>query len=75
MGVKACFRSRCENTMCDHYSEAYGYICNECLSELQGKVGEVTIEEFMASPKPRPGENEIATEESITRAFGLNQDD
>ena len=34
MSIMACNREGCTNTMCDHYSTDFGYICNECLDEL-----------------------------------------
>jgi hypothetical protein len=34
MGVMACFRNGCKNIMCDRYSHEFGYICNDCFSEL-----------------------------------------
>lgn len=34
MSVLPCDRQGCENIMCDHYSDEFGYICRECLSEL-----------------------------------------
>ena len=34
MSVLNCSRKDCENIMCDRYVDGYGYICNECYSEL-----------------------------------------
>lgn len=51
MGVMACDRNGCDHVLCEHYSSTYGYICWECLDELKSKVPDVTINEFMASPK------------------------
>lgn len=69
MGVMACDRNRCENIMCDHHSSEHGYICYECLSELRDKVGQMTIAEFMASPKGEDKRNELASEENIDATF------
>lgn len=35
MGVMACDRSGCENVLCDRYNEDFGYICEDCYSELE----------------------------------------
>lgn len=74
MGVLACNRNGCDKIMCDHYSAEHGYLCDECLSELKGKVGELTIAEFMESPKGEDKRNELASEESIAEAFRLYDD-
>jgi uncharacterized Zn ribbon protein len=37
--------------MSDHYSHKFGYLCFECMSELQSKAGQTTIDDFMKSPK------------------------
>lgn len=34
MGVMRCSREGCKNIMCDRYSQEFGYICNDCFSEL-----------------------------------------
>jgi len=34
MSVMSCNRKGCENILCDRYSKKYGYICNDCFSEL-----------------------------------------
>lgn len=54
MGVLACNRNGCDNIMCDHYSDEYGYICSECLNELKNKPF-TEIRSFMKSPKPSAG--------------------
>ena len=35
MSVLECSRKGCEHIMCDRYSSTYGYICNECFTELK----------------------------------------
>lgn len=35
MGVKGCFRSGCENIMCDVYISGVGYICSDCEREFK----------------------------------------
>jgi len=50
MSVLACDRAGCKNIMCDRYSYDYGYICNDCYSELC-VVFPVDIAEFMKTPK------------------------
>lgn len=52
MGVLACDRQGCENIMCDRYHHEYGYICNECFSELLDK-GVCDVGMFMGTPKQR----------------------
>lgn len=69
MGVMACDRQSCENIMCDHYSSEHGYVCHDCLSELQGKVGQMSIGEFMASRKGEDKRNEMASEKNINDTF------
>ena len=34
MSVQSCNRKGCLNILCDRYSQRYGYICNDCFSEL-----------------------------------------
>jgi hypothetical protein len=36
--VVSCSRSDCENIMCSKYSEIFGYICQECYTELQNRL-------------------------------------
>lgn len=50
MGVIACSRNGCERIMCDHYSDVYGYICYECMSELKAQTF-VGIGAFMNRPR------------------------
>lgn len=65
MGVMACSRKGCENIMCNHYNREYGYICWECLKELEHVCGihglrADVIDEFMRTPKRgaiAPGDN------------------
>ena len=35
MGAKACSRRDCDNIMCDRHSEQLGYICNDCMRDLE----------------------------------------
>lgn len=54
MGVLNCNRNGCENIMCDYCSSEYGYICWECLCELEKKIEKGTVKsitEFMNSRK------------------------
>jgi len=60
MGVMACFRNGCNNIMCDRYSDEFGYICNDCFSELidilmaeakSGKNPRDVIRRFMSLEK------------------------
>jgi len=55
MGVMSCGRSGCSNIMCDTYIDGVGYLCNECLDELENthgtKVSLSVIEEFMQTDK------------------------
>ncbi len=51
MSVLSCNRKDCENVMCDRYSDAHGYICDECFAELLLVFPDVTIASFMDSPK------------------------
>jgi len=46
MGVMSCSRRACENIMCDRYSGAFGYICDECYAELCS-LGIIDIGTFM----------------------------
>lgn len=50
MGVKGCLRKGCKSIMCDRYSQGYGYICDECFSELVDRKPE-SIAAFMSSEK------------------------
>lgn len=50
MGVMPCNRKMCPAILCRNYSEQYGYICEDCLSEL--KAADTTdIALFMATAK------------------------
>lgn len=53
MSVLACSRHGCENVMCDRYSDTYGYICEECFSELEvlSAHNNIDIAHFMQSKK------------------------
>lgn len=57
MSVLQCNRWGCENIWCDRYSHKYGYICNECFSELLTGNPFLDIDEFMDSPKDQPIQN------------------
>ena len=48
MGVLVCSRSDCENVMCDRYSPAYGYLCDECFAELVRCGVKTDIDEFLS---------------------------
>lgn len=72
MGIKACDRNGCERIMSDHYSEEFGYLCFECMTELQSKAGEITIGDFMASPKGAGKSAEAATLDDIDEAFSAS---
>lgn len=50
MGVKSCNRKDCENIMCRHYSRDFGYICDDCLGELQ-ELATKEFDIFVNSPK------------------------
>lgn len=54
MSVKQCSRANCENIMCDRYSSNYGYICEECFSELQTSCN-ANIQQFLHTPSFRSG--------------------
>jgi hypothetical protein len=60
MGVMACDRKGCENIMCDHYSDAYGYICYECLQDLYTKE-RIDIDAFMNTRRGVPFMNGLCT--------------
>lgn len=51
MGVLACNRKGCDNIMCDRYSYAYGYICNDCFDELVNSGSMTHIDNFMETVK------------------------
>ena len=51
MSVLACQRRGCENIMCDRYSYEYGYICDDCFTELVSLGVETNIDFFMESTK------------------------
>jgi len=57
MGVMNCSRLCCDNIMCYNYSPAYGYICPECLAELESKPF-INISIFMNTPKEYVFEDE-----------------
>lgn len=53
MGVLACDRTGCDNIMCDYYHSDYGYICSDCIADLQEYLnqGNVDIQHFMGYHK------------------------
>ena len=53
MGTKQCSRAKCENVLCGRYSKDYGYICNECIEELDKKMEfrPISIRNFMLTSK------------------------
>jgi hypothetical protein len=38
MGVRSCFRPKCENILCDTYIDSVGYICYECEKEFKEHI-------------------------------------
>lgn len=54
MGVLSCNRRNCSNIMCDRYNTTFGYVCDDCFSEMciaQKSDEDFTIESFMRSDK------------------------
>ena len=51
MNLMECGRKGCANNACGRYSPVYGYICNECFSELVNLGIRADMAAFMASPK------------------------
>ena len=53
MGVLACDRRGCSNVMCDYCNPLHGYLCWECMKDLQEYLdqGNINIASFMASRK------------------------
>lgn len=49
MGVLECDRNGCVSIMCEWYSGEFGYLCNDCHTELVEKGGDIL--EFMESEK------------------------
>jgi hypothetical protein len=71
MSVLSCNRKKCENIMCDYYSNKHGYICRECISELINTDGRISIKKFMNSEKDNY-KNEVSTcswEENVLNEF------
>ena len=56
MGVMRCHRGDCENVMCERYSDAYGYICYDCMDELVG-LGVLSGPEIRAFMESKVGHN------------------
>lgn len=56
MSVLACNRKCCDQIMCDRYSYTYGYICNECFSELVSRGVQTDVGEFMDTKKSNMNE-------------------
>ena len=49
MGVMSCYRTNCDNIMCDTYVQGVGYICSDCQSEFKEYLiskGKTEISEF-----------------------------
>ena len=69
MGVLACDRNNCDNIMCDRYSHKYGYICNECYSQLL--ESNLSIEDFMNSNKRNFIETNKDRREELEAEFTL----
>ena len=38
MGVMGCYRSGCDNIMCDTYIDSVGYICYDCQREFENYI-------------------------------------
>ena len=68
MGVLTCNRKGCENIMCDHLSQKYGYICNECLNELKNG-NERNVAHFMGRYKNKVVDDYIAWCEFVEDIF------
>lgn len=53
MGVLECDRRGCENIMCDYHNHLHGYLCWECMQDLQKYLddGNINIARFMDSWK------------------------
>lgn len=49
MGVRHCARKGCEAIMCDRYSSAYGYICDNCFDELVCLGARASASAFLTS--------------------------
>ena len=49
MGVLSCNRNGCTNILCHRYSPIFGYICEECFTELKQK--RTPVSDFMFSKK------------------------
>ena len=60
MSVMECDRIGCDNVMCDRMSHEYGYICNDCFTELISTGLCTNIEAFMNSS--RSSCNEVGAE-------------
>jgi hypothetical protein len=58
MGVMQCSRNGCQSILCDRYSSEFGYICEDCVMELENMAPNSDIAAFMASRKrPRHHRN------------------
>ena len=68
MSVLSCNRSDCENVMCDRYSDAFGYICNECFEELVARGVNTDISKFM-DEKVRKNFNKNAVQAYFNEIF------
>lgn len=71
MSIMTCNRKNCINIMCDFYSSKYGYICNECLTELK-TIPFCSIQEFMDSPKPDCPDTQLDWSETLHKIFTTN---
>ena len=65
MGVMRCDRADCENILCDWYSSEYGYLCNDCMTELRSLVPSVTVYNFMTTPKYNINEIDTQRQEAL----------
>ena len=67
MGVMQCDRNYCENILCEHHSNDYGYLCNECFQELINS--ELSIDEFIQTRKKSLRKDYESREEYIRSQF------
>jgi hypothetical protein len=73
MGVLECDRKGCENIMCGRYSHEYGYLCNECFSQLEDAIYYMGIKTFMETDKSETKNTDYQKED--INIFKLRWDD
>lgn len=77
MGVMPCSRRDCDNVMCNAYNSETGYICYECLQELENiqkvrpQMDVIEIRQFMDTPKQNS--DYIQPMINLTKFFGLDE--